>query len=94
MELVPAAQRADALSAISLLETAAYIVTGSLFGLVFSYLSECGLLNSLPRDAPADPSARRPTASASPISSSPSTEASRSSPASSYYLYASPGRDA
>lgn len=44
MELVPAAQRNDALSAISLLETAAYIVTGSLFGVVFSYLSECAPL--------------------------------------------------
>jgi len=41
MELVPTAQRADALSAISLLETAAYIITSSLFGPVMAKLSEC-----------------------------------------------------
>lgn len=48
MELVPASERADALSAISLIETAGYILTGSLFGVVFSWLSECVLPLSLP----------------------------------------------
>lgn len=42
MELVGPEQRADALAAIALIETLAAVITVSLFGFLFSYLSEIG----------------------------------------------------
>ncbi|KAI5480150.1 hypothetical protein MNV49_001811 [Pseudohyphozyma bogoriensis] len=43
MEMVPAAQQPDALGGVALIEMLASVSTVSLFGLVFSYLSELGL---------------------------------------------------
>jgi hypothetical protein len=42
MELVPVAQRVDALQAVSLLESVGQLSTVSIFGSLFSYLSELG----------------------------------------------------